>query len=68
MLWHMHDNDELIGSADACRILDIHPATLGRWVASGKITAASKLPKKNGAYVFRRAEVERLASELATAS
>lgn len=59
----MQDHDELIGTSDACRILDIHPATLGRWVASGKLTAASKLPKKNGAYVFSRAEVERVAAE-----
>jgi predicted site-specific integrase-resolvase len=68
MLWHMPDTDELIGTSDACRILDIHPATLGRWVASGKLRPASKLPKKNGAYIFERSEIERVAAELARAS
>jgi predicted site-specific integrase-resolvase len=53
---------DLIGSTESCRILKIHPATLGRWVKTGKITPAHKLPTKNGAYLFRRADIEALAA------
>jgi hypothetical protein len=58
--------DDLIGSAETCRILDnIHAATLSRWVTAGRIFPAHKLPGKNGAFLFRRADVERLRDELA---
>lgn len=71
MLSHMENgsSDELfVGSAESCRILEIHPATLTRWVGSGVLEAAHKLPGKNGAYLFRRADIEALAAKRAKAS
>lgn len=58
----MH-TENLIGSAEACRILDVDRSTLTRWVAGGRITPAVKLPKRNGAYLFDRADIEALAAE-----
>lgn len=68
MLTRMPKQSGLIGSAEACRILEIHPATLLRWIENDKLTPAHKLPAKNGAYLFNRADVERLAIERAEAS
>ena len=60
----MHQNTDLIGSAEACRILgDISRSTLTRWVESGRITPDYRLPGENGAFLFIRAEVERVAAE-----
>ena len=59
----MPDQDELIGSAESCRILDVHPATLGRWVCAGTLTPAYKLPGKNGAYIFHRSDIEAIRDE-----
>ena len=57
-------NPDLIGSAEACTILgDIDRGTLVRWIAAGKIAYVTKLPGETGAYVFDRAEVERMAAE-----
>jgi excisionase family DNA binding protein len=56
-------DDPLIGSAEACEILGVDRSTLTRWVARGLVEAAQKLPGENGAYLFRRAEIERAASE-----
>ena len=65
MLTVMSAVPDLIGSAEACRILHIHAATLTRWVKAGKITPAHKLPTSNGAYLFNRADIQRLADERA---
>lgn len=56
---------DLIGSAEACRILRVNNSTLTRWVAAESVKAAHKLPGKNGAYLFERADIERLAVERA---
>lgn len=57
-----------IGSREACQILqNIDRATLSRWVKDGKLPLAGKLPGKNGAMLFNRDDVERLAHELAAA-
>ena len=53
---------ELIGSADAERILDISRATLSRWVSAGKLRTAGRL--SSGALVFDRAVVEALAADI----
>lgn len=59
---------DLIGSAESCRILgDVNRTTLTRWVAEGRLAAATKLPGANGAFLFHRAEVERLARERSAA-
>jgi len=54
---------ELIGSADAERILAISRATLSRWVAAGKLPTAGRLTG-NGALVFRRGDVQELARRI----
>ena len=55
---------ELIGSADAERILDVSRATLTRWVADGKLAVLGKLRGPSGAFVFDRAAVEDLADQI----
>lgn len=56
---------DLIGSTEACRILGIERSTLVRWVQMKWLKPASKLPGPNGAYLYRRAEIERLAAQRA---
>lgn len=51
---------EPIGSREACAILRIDKSTLSRWVASGRLTPVHKLPSRNGAYLFDRADIEAL--------
>lgn len=58
---------DLVGTAEVCRLLRCNPASVSRWVASGALTAAHKLPGKNGAFLFTRAEVDRFAAEKASA-
>lgn len=60
----MPDERDLIGSADAERILNISRATLVRWVAASKLSTAGRLPGPRGAWVFHRDDVERLAIEM----
>lgn len=55
----------LIGSDEASDIIGVHRATLLRWVADKVIKPAHQLPGANGAYLFERADVERLAAERA---
>jgi len=55
-------NDDIIGSAESCRILGIDKATLSRWVTAGRIEAVHKLPGRNGAYLFRRESIETVAA------
>jgi DNA-binding transcriptional MerR regulator len=50
----------LIGSTESARILNVDKATLTRWVAAGILVPAHKLPGKNGALLFNRADIERL--------
>jgi predicted site-specific integrase-resolvase len=59
----MTDDDEFIGSAEACEILGIDRATLVRRIAAGKIRSAFKSPGLRGPYMFTRAEIERHAAE-----
>ncbi|WP_158087256.1 helix-turn-helix transcriptional regulator [Mycobacterium aquaticum] len=60
-----HTDTEFIGSAEVCRILKVHQATIGRWVAAGDLEPAHKLPGKNGAYLFRRSDIDELAAKRA---
>ncbi len=59
--------DDIIGSTEACTILNIDKATISRWVAAGRITPGAKLPRKNGAFLFARADIDALATERASA-
>lgn len=68
MLSDMPTQSTLIGSAEAVRLLKVHPVTLSRWVKDGKLVPAHKLPGKNGAYLFNRADIDALATERAEQS
>jgi excisionase family DNA binding protein len=61
-----HATNDFVGTAEAARILNIDKPTLTRWVAAGRITAAHKLPGKNGAFLFHRADITQLANERTT--
>lgn len=52
-------------SREVCERLTIDRSTLTRWVAAGRIEPAMKLDGIRGAYLFNRADVERLAAEVA---
>ena len=56
---------DLVGTVEAAEVIDVERSTLSRWVAFGRITPALKLPGKNGAVLFERSEVERVAAEYA---
>ena len=53
---------ELIGTAEAARLLGIGRATVNRWAESGRIRQVGELGKR-GIRVFDRAEIERLVAE-----
>jgi excisionase family DNA binding protein len=57
----------LIGTKEACRLLDIDKATLYRWISEERLAPAMKLPQKNGPYLFDRADIESLARARADA-
>ena len=54
---------DLIGTAEASHILHVNVSTITRWAADGTLAVALKRPSKNGALLFHRHEVQRLASE-----
>jgi len=56
-------HDELIGSDEASVRLGIDRSTLTRWITAGKITPALQMPGPTGAFLFTRADVERLAAD-----
>lgn len=47
---------DLIGSREACELLDVVRSTLVRWVDAGTIKPWLRLP--NGSYLFDRAVIE----------
>ena len=55
----------MIGSDEASELLGVHRATLLRWVADGRLKPVHQLPGPNGAYLFRRADVEKLRDDIA---
>lgn len=61
-------NDDLIGSTEAARLLGKSPRTIHRLVAAGKLAPALTAPGGfKGSYLFRRADIEALASEASKA-
>jgi hypothetical protein len=64
----------LVGAAEAVLILSegrdkvIDRAAVIRWGRQGRITIVHKIPGRNGAILFDRESVEKLAAELADAS
>lgn len=60
---HPPPTDE-IATREALVVLGYtNPSTIVRYVQSGKLTPSRKLPGRNGAYLFWRADVQRLADE-----
>lgn len=51
-------SDELITAPEAGQILDCSGRTVVRKAERGDIPIAQKLPGPNGAYLFRRADIE----------
>lgn len=64
----MTKTPDLIGSAEAARILNIDRGTLSRWVADGRLKAAIQLDGPTGARLFHRRDVTALAAEQEAAS
>lgn len=64
LLHPMPDVDDLLGSREAARLLGIDRSTLTRWVRDGRIAPIHTLPGATGAHLFRRSDLEELASEI----
>ena len=64
----MPTTQDLIGSAEACRILGVSRATLTRWAKAGRLHAIPTGTAANAALIFDRAEVERVKAEMQAAS
>ena len=63
----MPTTSDTITTRQALEILDrSDPSTISRWVSLNRLTPVAKAPGKRGAFFFDRADVERLATELAT--
>lgn len=58
-----NDDTDVIPLSEAAQILDLSVKTMHRRIASGAIRPAGKLPGLRGAYLFNRADIERLAKE-----
>jgi excisionase family DNA binding protein len=68
MLANMQPDKPLIGAAEAAEMLGVSKDTLVRMVARGDVPMVQKLDGQKGAYIFERAEIERLANEQAAAA
>ena len=63
----MPNPDELLTSTQAGQIIGRSGRTVIRQAELGQIPVAAKLPGPNGAYLFRRSEIEAIAAERASA-
>ncbi len=62
----MNKPSKFVGSAEACRVLDVDRSTLTRWVKAGRLkTQARSSDHTNGALLFARRDVDALAVERA---
>ena len=59
----MHQPDELLTSPQAGLILGKSARTVARMAEAGEIPVALKLPGPNGAWLYRRADVQALLDE-----
>ena len=63
----MQQIPDLIGTAEASRILNVNVSTITRWAADGVLPVIVKRPSKNGAMLFDRKDVNQLAAERSAA-
>jgi excisionase family DNA binding protein len=61
----MTSDDTYLTSPEAGRLLGKSARTVTRMADAGKLPVAQKLPGPNGAYLFRRSDVEALAAQAA---
>lgn len=60
--------EELLSTTQVCdEFGGLDRSTVVRWVQMGHLQAAMKLPGATGAYLFRRADVERLLAKRSAA-
>lgn len=57
--------NDLLGTVEAAEVIGVERSTLSRWIASGRIETAHKLPGRTGVMLFDRREVERVRDEYA---
>ena len=62
----MPNTDDLISVAEVAERTKVDRRTVHRWVESGRLVPALKIPGKTGAYLFRRSDVEALIIEAAS--
>lgn len=58
--------EDLIGTVEAAEVLGVERSVLTRWVQTGRLPEAIKLPGATGARLFRRSDVEALAKASAS--
>lgn len=54
----METSETLLTSQEAADILGVSVQTISKWVISGKLTPAKKLPGLRGAYLFTPAALK----------
>lgn len=64
----MSNPDELIAATEAASILGKSARTVSRLAEAGRLPVIQKLPGVNGAYLFRRGDVEALRDARAAAA
>ena len=64
----MTPDSELLTSPQVSRLLDVSIRTVHRRAEAGELTPVQKLPGPNGAYLFRRADVEEFMRRAAAAA
>lgn len=62
----MSEPDDLLTAAQAADRASVNRRTITRWVESGRLTAATKLPGATGAWLFRAGDVDELAEQVAS--
>lgn len=61
------NSSTLVTSNEACERLGISRPTLSRWVTSGRLKPAQKLPGVRGAYLFDPEVIDQAVAALAAA-
>jgi hypothetical protein len=61
----VHKGEALITTQQAAQILGWNVATVNKQAKAGRLPVALKVPGRTGANLFRRDEIERLATERA---